>query len=59
MNITLDEIKSKAPKGATHYDINDYEYFKRDGEKWYWWAFDVWVSSVVVEGYFNKFIKPL
>ena len=57
--MTLDEIRSKAPNGATHYDINDYEYFKRDGEKWYWWAFDVWVSAVVVEGYFNKFIKPL
>ena len=37
MNITLDEIRSKAPEGATHYEIDE------DGEVWYyredfmWW----------------------
>lgn len=30
MNITLDEIKSKAPEGATHYDNIGYYFHKTD-----------------------------
>ena len=36
MNITLDEIRSKAPKGATHYIQNGNElyFLKRNNKKW-------------------------
>ena len=32
MNITLDEIRSKAPEGATHYEVeaNDVDYYAKD-----------------------------
>lgn len=55
MNITLDEIRSKAPEGATHYtyDVDEYKYLKND-ECWYvfkWGAWlkipDHWVEKII------------
>jgi hypothetical protein len=62
MNISLDDIKSKAPQGATHYDKSgDYwkvicdceSYFTEDGVKWIKYAFPCDVDIK------NGFIKPL
>ena len=46
MNIALDDIRSKAPKGATHYgEARKIGYFKKSGFKWSmylgdgeWWS---------------------
>ena len=62
MNIALDDIRSKAPEGATHYDksgdywkvISNYEsYFTADGVKWIKYAFP---CNIDIK---NGFIKPL
>ena len=44
MNITLDEIRSKAPDGATHYSKEQRKYYKHDN---YWKVFkyDKWVIA--------------
>lgn len=34
MNITLDEIRSKAPEGATHYNDRDSAYYKMHRIGW-------------------------
>lgn len=46
MNITLDDIRSKAPEGATHYDI-ECDYFRLYKDIW-----SVWDS-------FNEIWKPI
>lgn len=41
MNITLDEIRSKAPEGATHYDDEYKDPYMVDGrDVSYWWRGD-------------------
>ena len=47
MNITLDEIRSKAPEGATHYKMsrclkNTAMYFKYSDGKYTQWNFMGW-----------------
>ena len=60
MNITLDEIRSKAPDGATHYhNISDFAvYLKGEIGYWYWWNpfFEEWMPDSTVDTYK---IKPL
>ena len=64
MNIALDEIKSKAPEGATHYyeDGNVVVYIRRTPKNWYykesvggrWWK----VSPFKI-GLVRDYAKPL
>ena len=58
MNITLDEIKSKAPDGATHYNQSEYYFKNIDGDKCEMWQpyEQRWFSTYVST--FDKF-KPL
>ena len=63
MNITLDEIKSKAPSGATHYIEKRarVQYWKNiDNEWWvcvgYNWA---WAMKSIYRDYALESIKPL
>jgi len=58
MNITLDEIKSKAPtKKATHYSISDNEVIYLKKNKNYGW--DYWHYRWVYCCNWFKDIKPL
>ena len=61
MNITLDEIKSKAPDGATHYD-NIGEYWKFEDDKWFTYLSpcDEWKRIINYEPFINEFkVSPL
>lgn len=62
MNITLDEIRSKAPDGASHIWQNDYGvgyfYYSKDLKQWFYYDkhHDIWISQRNVD--LTK-IKPL
>lgn len=62
MNITLDEIRSKAPEGATHYD-RDYDYLRLHKNKWSVWNsfHEIWqpMNSPTEEVMTRFKIKPL
>ena len=60
MNITLDEIRSKAPEGATHYDEQDY--WKNKDGAWYIWleSCSKWRRIFRFQKFHDQFpIKPL
>ena len=49
MNIALDDIRSKAPEGATHYitDGGEIWYIKEDRNKDVWlWFSSKWIKSM-------------
>ena len=56
--MTLDEIRSKAPQGATHYNQSEYYFKNIDGDKCEMWQpyEQRWFSTYVST--FDKF-KPL
>ncbi len=66
MNITLDEIRSNAPDGATHYEVCDgevYYYTRTENLVWAIWndcddPFDPWWDSCII-GFNESKIKPL
>lgn len=62
MNITLDEIRSKAPQGATHYDI-EHDYLRLHENKWSVWDsfHEVWrpIHTPTEESITIFKIKPL
>lgn len=62
MNITLDDIRSKAPKGATHYDA-DHDYLKLCNGKWSVWnsSDEIWqpINTPTEETITRFKIKPL
>ena len=57
MNITLDEIRSNAPDGATHYNHRTETYYK-EGDKLYYWEGE-WRPSWYGGSEFMIYIKPL
>lgn len=63
MNITLDEIRSKAPEGATHYYSNAhivaYYFYSSDVKMWFVWDkhHEFWTSKCFT--YRESDIKPL
>ena len=57
MNITLDEIRSKAPEGATHYNERTETYYKQDNILYYWEG--GWRKSWYLGAQFMIYIKPL
>lgn len=55
MNIALDDIRSKAPEGATHYDDNENYYIGiKNGviTQWYQWIDEEWQTP------WSMFINP-
>ena len=65
MNITLDEIRSKAPLQATHYRKISFraKYYKLEGLKWWCMEFDSWVDVHISDCFKDcitlGIIKPL
>lgn len=59
MNITLDEIRSKAPEGATHYKQwgfdNSVDYIRVIGDG----VYDSWFGGAWVSLPYQYFSKPL
>lgn len=47
------------PEGATHYDTNELDYLKLDGDKWTWWCGNKWNQAIIGVEYLKANIKPL
>ena len=64
MNITLDEIRSNAPEGATHYKevIANIAYLKYDGDGWMRHSGN-WIECILTRQFndqlYKGLIKPL
>ena len=55
--MTSDEIRSKAPEGATHYNERTETYYKQDNILYYWEG--GWRKSWYLGAQFMIYIKPL
>lgn len=60
--MTIEEIRKNAPQGATHYNFNKENYFKKIDDEWhvywihkkYWVQVSEWVVNEIIDQ-----IKPL
>ena len=58
--MTTEEIRKNAPKGATHYDINELDYLKYNGQmEWDYYNQSKWVVCIIDINYVIANVKPL
>lgn len=60
MKMTIDQIREKAPEGATHYD-RDKDYLKFENNEWFCWVHWSWckMNTPSIDAISRFKIKPL